>query len=212
MYRHIFLSKGDVYLRKLSAWLCFVGGMLWSLKPLYDWLILDRRINTGYVGTDISDYIKFTFPLLCLGGLFVLFSLYKNKVRKSVIILAVALLLNGLFHFFEIYYSGSAIPFGLLFMFSGTIFLLIGAITLVIQLKANEHIPRSLFWLAKALLVSTLLFCIFPFVQGSFSDELLTPIMVVLMMFVGFIWAIIGVVLIKIINKGSSDRPKSLGT
>lgn len=185
-------------MRKLSAWLCIVGGLLWGLKPVYDWLILDRRINTGYIASDITDYIKFIFPLLCLGGVFVLFSLYKKRVRNAAIILVVAILLNSLFHFFEIYYTDSSIPFGLLFMFSGMIFLLIGGIFLVIQLKGDKRIPRPLLCCAKALFVNTILLCIFPFVSGMLPDVILTPIIVGLMMMIGFIWAVIGAVLVKL--------------
>jgi hypothetical protein len=187
-------------MKKLAAWSCLVGGLLWGMKPLYDWLVLDRRINTGYTTFNFTDYIKFIFPLLCLGGLFVLLSLYKKKVRNSVIILTLALVLNGLFHFFEIYYVNSGIPFGLLFLFSGILFLLIGAIFLVLQLKGIKSILRPLFWLSWALLLNTILFCLLPFVSGGLSEEILTPIMVGLMMLTGFIWAAIGGVLIKIVG------------
>ena len=183
-------------MRKLSAWLCIMGGLLWGLKPVYDWLILGRRINTGYNPSDITDYIKFIFPLLCLGGVFVLFSIYKKRVRNAAIILVVAILLNSLFHFFEIYYTDSSIPFGLLFMFSGIIFLLIGGIVLAFQLKGDKSTSRPLLFCAEALIVNTLLILILPFVSGSLPDVILTPIMVGLMMLVGFIWAAIGAVLI----------------
>jgi len=195
-----FYQRGEIILRKLSAWLCIVGGLLWGLKPVYDWLILDRRINTGYSASDFTDYIKFIFPLLCLGGVFVLFSLYKKRVRNAAIILVVAILLNSLFHFFEIYFTDSSIPFGLLFMFSGVIFLLIGGIFLAIQLKGDKHIPRSLRWCAEALFVTNLLFLIFPFVSGMVPDVILTPIMVGLMVLVGFTWAAIGTALVKLVK------------
>lgn len=191
-------------MRSLSARLCIVGGLFWGLKPLYDWLLLDRRVNTGYLASDLTDYIKFLFPLLCLGGIFVLSSLYQKKVCLSTIILSISLLFNGLFHFFEVYITESSIPFGLLFMFTGTLFLFIGSISLVVQLKHIKSIPRPLFWLAQALFVITLLFCLFPFVSRSLPISLLTPIMVGLMMLVGLIWASIGGVLLKKIKKDSS--------
>lgn len=178
-----------------------IGGVLWGLKPLYDWLVLGRRVNTGYMASDFTDYIKFLFPLLCLGGLYVLYSLYKEKVRKSAFILAAALLFNGLFHFFEIYFTDSEIPFGLVFMFSGTVLLLIGAGFLVIQLHGSKDIPRSLARVAEILFAVTVLFCLLPFVSGSLPEALLTPVMVALMLLVGFIWAAMGAVLVNIVKK-----------
>jgi len=72
-------------------------------------------------------------------------------------------------------------------MFSGTILLLIGAVSITVQLKRMENKPQSLFGLAQALIVVTLLFFVFPFVSGSLPAVLLTPIMVVLLMLVGLI-------------------------
>lgn len=191
-----------------AAWLCVIGGMLWGLKPVYDWLVLGRKVNTGYMASDFTDWIKFLFPLLCLGGLYVLYALYKEKVRKSTIILAAALFLNGLFHFFEIYFTGSGIPFGLLFMFSGTLLLLVGAGFLVIQLHGSKDIPRSLARLAETLFAVTLLFCLLPFVSESLPEALLTPVMVALMLLVGFIWAAMGAVLASIVKKEASSMPE----
>ncbi|MGI2328405.1 hypothetical protein [Planococcus sp. YIM B11945] len=195
-------------MKTVAAWFCIVGGLLWGLKPLYDWLVLERTINRGYVASDMTDYIKFVFPLLCFGGLAVLYSLYKNTARKSVIILAAALLFNSLFHFFEIYSPGSGIPFGLLFMFSGTVFLLMGALVLVVELKRTKGVPRQLGRLAETLFAATLLFCIFPFVSGIFTDAAATPILVALMLAVGFIWSAIGFSLLKIVQKEAAEIPK----
>jgi peptidoglycan/LPS O-acetylase OafA/YrhL len=198
-------------LRRLTAWFCLVGGLLWGLKPLYDWLVLNRTINTGYTASDVTDYIKFIFPLLCLGGIFVLYSLYKNKIRKSIILLTLAILLNSLFHFTEMYFYGTDIPFGLLFLLTGLVFQLIGALTLTVQLKGIESHPRSLYRLAACLFVTTLLICLLPFVSGSFPEVILTTIMVVLMMLIGFTWAVIGGVLISMANKITTEIPKGFG-
>lgn len=62
-------------MKKMLAWLCLIGGLLWGAKPVYDWVVLGRKINTGYKVFDWTDYIKFAFPLLCLGGILILLSL-----------------------------------------------------------------------------------------------------------------------------------------
>ena len=183
-------------MKTLAGWICVAGGILWGLKPLYDWLVIGRQLNTGYLASDWTDYIKFAFPLFCLGGIYVLYVLYGNKLRKALVILAMALIFNGLFHFFEIYYPNSGVPFGLLFLFSGTVLLVIGSLVLMRQLKANKEIPRSLFRLAFALFVVTLLFCVSPFLMGMFSEQVYTVLLISLMMGVGFVWAGIGGVLL----------------
>lgn len=199
-------TEGRGCLKTVAAWSCVVGGMLWGLKPLYDWLVLGRRANTGYIASDFTDWIKFLFPFFCLGGLYVLFALYKGKVRKSVVILAAALVFNGLFHFFEIYFTGSGIPFGLLFLFSGTLLLLAGAGSLMIQLRGSQEIPRALARSAEALFTVTLLFCLLPFLSGSLPERILTPVMVLLMLLTGFIWAAMGAVLAGIVRKEASVK------
>ncbi|MFD1739519.1 hypothetical protein ACFSCX_23845 [Bacillus salitolerans] len=197
-------------MRTIALWLCIIGGLLWGLKPLYDVLVLDRRINTGYLASDVTDYIKFLFPLFCLGGVFVLFSLYKKKVRASISILAVAVLFHGLFHFSEMYFPNSDIPFGLLFMFSGLVLLLIGAAFLVVQLRREKDIPRLLFRLAVVLFSITFLFCLLPFVSGVFTAELLTGLMVGFMLGIGITWSAIGIALLIIVKSDPSNLTTSI--
>lgn len=187
-------------MKRLAAWCCVAGGFLWGIKPLYDWLVLGRMINTGYAPSDATDYLKFLFPLLCLGGIHILQSIYKRKVRRSAIILAAAIIFQSLFHFFEIYALDSAIPFGLLFMFSGTVLLLIGAFLLKRELQTTEAAPRPLVRLAQSLFIITLLFCALPFLCGFLSDAIETPILILLMMGVGLIFSAIGLVLLKVIQ------------
>lgn len=189
-------------MKTAAAWLCVVGGVLWGLKPLYDWIVLDRSVNTGYAASDFTDYVKFLFPLFCLGGLFVLFKLYKEWIKKSARILALALLFNSLFHFFEIYFTDSGIPFGLLFLFSGTLLLVVGARLLAIELRRRKEVPRLLPLLADGLFAVTLLFSLLPFVSGSLPEAALTPIMVALMLMIGFSWAGMGAVLVKMSKGG----------
>jgi hypothetical protein len=187
-------------MKKLFAWCCVFGGLLWGAKPVYDWLILGREINTGHTVFDWTDYIKFAFPLLCLGGIMILVSLYKKQVKVSAIILFISLILNGLFHFSEIYLTNLSIPFGLLFLLTGTITLLIGATGLVFQLKKITTIPRRLYNLALVLSVTTLFMCLLPFVSHLLNDTIETPIMVGIMMLIGFVWAAIGGVLLRTIS------------
>lgn len=191
----------------VAAWLCVAGGILWGVKPLYDWLVIGRQINMGYLASDWTDYIKFAFPLLCLGGIYVLYALYGKKLRKSLVILALALICNSMFHFFEIYFPDSGIPFGLLFLFSGTVLLLIGALVLMRQLRSTKDIHRSLFRLASALFVVTLLFCVSPFLGGVLSEQVYTVLLISLMMGIGFVWAGIGgVLLMYIFSKKLSPK------
>lgn len=185
----------------VAAWFCVAGGILWGLKPLYDWLVIGRQINMGYLASDWTDWIKFTFPLLCLGGIYVLYTLYGKKLRKSLGILALALICNSMFHFFEIYFPDSGIPFGLLFLFSGTVLLVMGSLVLMRELNRNKEIHRSLFRLVSALFILTLLFCVSPFLTAMFSEQVYTVLLISLMMGVGFVWAGIGGVLLMAIGE-----------
>jgi hypothetical protein len=196
-------------MNKLYAWLCLFGGLLWGAKPVYDWLVLGREINTGYIVFDWSDYIKFTFPLLCLGGILILVSLYKKLVKGSSIILFASLVLNSLFHFSEIYLINMSIPFGLLFLLTGTITLLIGSCSLFLQLRKVSNIPRVLYHLAFGLTVATFSMCLLPFVAHILNDTIETAIMVGMMMLIGFIWAAIGGVLHRILSIESVNIPQT---
>jgi len=48
-------------MKKLYAVLCVIGGLLWGLKPGYDWLVNGREINTGYTPSDWI-IVNFCFP------------------------------------------------------------------------------------------------------------------------------------------------------
>jgi hypothetical protein len=197
---HSYKKVGGFHVKKLYSLLCVIGGVLWGAKPVYDWLVLDRNINTGLTIFDWTDFIKFAFPLLCVGGVLGLLTLYKKHVKLSAIILFISLILNALFHFAEIYLTHSPIPFGLLFLLTGSITLLVGSTMLVFQLKKVPSIPYILSFLAVGLTVTTFLFCLLPFISNSLIDSLETPIMVGLMMFNGLFWALIGGVLFQIIR------------
>src|SRR5690606_33278908 len=128
---------------------------------------------------------------------------------KSVIILSLALISNGLFHFFEIYAPDSGIPFGLVFMFFGMLLLLTGAYLLMRELKRVERVSHSLVRLVQALFGAALLFCISPFVSGLLSDTAATPLLVLLMMAVGWLWSGIGLMLLKAVRKRSAIGKKA---
>lgn len=151
------------------------------------------------------DYSKFLFPLLCVGGVIALFALYKKSIKTSVTILTISLILHTLFHFSEIYMLDSNIPFGLLFLFTGLITMLIGSIILCLQLKRIPSVPSSLAHSALLLMISTLLFCLLPFVSMSLDDSIEGPIMVFLMFLGGVNWSAIGVSLLSIVNSKSSN-------
>ncbi|MBY0098205.1 hypothetical protein [Mesobacillus maritimus] len=192
-------------MKKLYAILCVIGGLLWGLKPGYDWLVIGREINTGYTPSHWTDYCKFLFPLLCVGGIMVLFNLYKKSIKASATILTISLILHTLFHFSEIYMLDSNIPFGLLFLFTGLITMVFGSIILCRQLKRIQSVPRSLAYSALLLMISTLLFCLLPFVSMSLDDSSEGPIMVFLMFLGGVSWSAIGVSLLSIVNSKSSN-------
>jgi hypothetical protein len=197
-------------MKKIYAILCVFGGLFWGIKPGYDWLVIGREINTGYIPSDWTDYIKFIFPLLCIGGLMVLFSFYKKAFKASVTILTISLVLHTLFHFSEVYMLDSTIPFGFLFLFTGLFTTLIGSIILCRQLKRNQSIPRSLYHSAVFLMTSTLLFCLLPFVSMSLDDAIEGPIMVLLMFLGGVSWSAIGVSLLSILKSKSSSAQREM--
>jgi hypothetical protein len=195
-------------LRILFSWVCLIGGLLWGAKPVYDWLVLEREINTGYIVFDWTDYIKFAFPLLCLAGVLVLISLYKKHLKGYAIILIISLILNGLFHFAEIYLTNSGLPFGLIFLLTGMITLLIGSTGLAFRLKKEPTLPPILCYLAFSLSFTTLLICLLPFVSNILHDAIETPVMVGLMFLIGMIWAAIGGALIRIVSLDASRKLK----
>jgi hypothetical protein len=199
-----------IHLRKWYSLFCIFGGVLWGAKPVYDWLVLGRRINTGLTVYDWTDYLKFAFPLLCIGGILVLLSLYKKQIKVSAMILFLSLILHGLFHYAEIYLSHSEIPFGFLFLLTGSMTLLVGSIMLVFQLKKVTPIPKKIVQLSLGISVTTLLFCLLPFISTILNDAIETPIMVGLMMFIGLFWALIGGVLFQIVQSKDSNNQNQL--
>jgi hypothetical protein len=185
--------------KKTMAWVCVIGGLLWGLKPIYDAQVNGRKLNTGYIPSDPTDYIKFIFPLLCLGGLMKIYFVYKRNVRNSVMILLVAVILSGLFHFTEIYFYDSGLPFGFIFLFFSTISMIIGAMYLVLQLRRMKDSTTSLLvWCIFFLFLDNFLLVVLAFFTELLPVEMTNPIMAVLMVSIGFIWALIGMALLKV--------------
>lgn len=184
--------------KKLFVWLCVIGGVLWGIKPIYDGLVIGRKMNTGYIPSDPTDYIKFIFPFLCLGALFIIGTYYKKVVRSSVIVLTLGVILSGLFHFSEIYLYGSNLPFGLLFLFSGTILLLMGALMMYIQLRKIKSRNRLLSLSVFILFLDNLLLVVLAFLSEAIEQKVLEPFMFTQMIVVGWIWAVIGLSLLKL--------------
>lgn len=182
-------------MNKILALLCVIGGVLWGVKPIYDMLFNGRRMNTGYTPSDPTDYIKFIFPLLCLAGLVVMKSLYQKQVRNSVIILYVAVILTGLFHFFEIYFHDSDLPFGFIFLFFGTVGLIIGSLTMFIQLR--KRASRFLVWSVFLIFLNNFLIIILSLLTEVLPTEFTDPVLASLMISIGFIWALVGVAILK---------------
>lgn len=179
-------------MKKTLGWFCIIGGFLWGVKPIYDSIFNGRRMNQGYIPSDPSDYISFIFPLLCIGGLLVVYSRYKKEVRNSVIILITAVILSGLFHFSEIYFYGSALPFGFIFMFTGILCMIIGSIYLFFQLKKVRGKTSLLSWTAIVLFLDNFLLIVLAFLTEVLPEQITNPIMAILMVSVGFIWSVFG--------------------
>lgn len=185
-------------MNKRMAWLCLIGGILWGVKPIYDALVNGREINTGYIPVDPTDYIKFIFPFLCLSGLLVIYSRYKKKVRNSVIVLFIAVVFNGLFHFFEIYFYDSDLPFGFIFLFFGMFAMIAGSLYLFIQLRKIKGMSGFLTLPVFILFLSNFLLVVLAFLMELLPVTIPDLIMATLMISVGFIWAWIGMALLKV--------------
>ncbi|HWL24507.1 MAG TPA: hypothetical protein VNR38_12305 [Ureibacillus sp.] len=179
-------------MQKVLGWFCVIGGLLWGIKPLYDALVNGRRLNQGYIPSDPTDYISFIFPLLCISGLLVIYKLYKSAVKGSVIILIVSIVLSAAFSFFEIYFYGSGLPFGLIFLFTGTISMTIGSLYLYLQLKKAMATRDILSLTSLVLFIDNLLIIVLGFLSEVLPKEINDPLMLILMIFVGFIWAVFG--------------------
>jgi len=195
-------------MNRILAWLCVVGGLLWGAKPIYDGLIIGRKLNTGYIPEDPTDYVKFIFPFLCLSGLMIIHSLYKKKVRIAVILLSAAVIFSGLFHFFEIYFYDSGLPFGFVFLFFATIGMAVGSIFLFLPLRKMGSNTSLLTWCTLVLFLDNFLLLILAFMTEILPIEITNPIMVVLMVSVGFIWASIGLALLNQVDPVESQSTK----
>ncbi|KAA9022039.1 hypothetical protein [Niallia endozanthoxylica] len=182
----------------ILGWLCVISGLLWGVKPIYDVLFNGRRVNQGYTPSGPTDYIFFLFPLLCIGGLVVIYSLYKREVRNSVVILSAAVILSALFHFFEIYFYGFNLPFGFIFLFTGTICMMIGSIYLFRQLRTIILTANVLSWTAIALFLDNLLLIVLTFLTEALPEKITNPILAILMVSIGFIWAMFGLAVLKL--------------
>lgn len=182
------------------AWLSIIGGFLWSVKPIYDALYNGRTMNTAYTPSDPTDYLSFIFPLFCLGGLMVVYSAHQGKIRNSVRILIAAVILSGCFHFSEIYFYGSDVPFGFIFLFTSTICMIIGSIYLFLQLKKVDGTRRLLPWTALALFLDNFLLIVTAFLTGVLPAEITNPIAAILLISVGFIWAAFGLAALRLVK------------
>lgn len=196
-------------MKKILGWLCVIGGVLWGVKPIYDALFNGRRVNKGYIPSDPTDYISFIFPLLCISGIIVVYSLYKKEVRNSVMFLITALILNGLFHFFEIYYYDSELPFGFIFLFTSIICMMIGSIYLFLQLRRVEETTRSLSWTAIILFSDNFLLISLAFLTEFLPEKVTNPILAILSVSVGFIWAIFGLASLNLTKLNINKTQKS---
>lgn len=185
-------------LRNLGSISLIIGGILWTGKPLYDWLILEREINTGYPPSNVVDYLSFLIPLFCLVGILGMFSVYGKKIGISSAILSLSLLLISTFYVSESYFYGSSIPSGLIFLFPGLLFLMIGAFILFSQIKHHKVIPRIFLKVALTLCALTLTFCISPFFTQQLDNKTATFITTLLMVLIGLIWSIFGICLFRL--------------
>lgn len=179
-------------MRKIGAWLGMLGGLLWAFKAGYDWLWLGRVINRGYLPADPTDYIEFLFPILCIGSLLAMAGHYRLRFGYSHLIAAIGLLLIGAFQYSEAYLVDSNIPAGMMFLFTGSLSMLLGLYMLLIKLCKAKTAPRSLIRLIAAQFTVTCLFCLSPFLTGTLPNDIATAITATLMSLIGFMWAAVG--------------------
>ncbi|WP_246943889.1 hypothetical protein [Bacillus pinisoli] len=172
---------------KILLWLSLVGGLLWGLKPIYDLLILDRRIYTGYPPSDHTDYVKFLLPLLCIAGLLMLAYKFHRPLTFSLTILTLALVSSSIFYYMETYQQFSDIPYMILFSLPGMILFFTGAFSLMVQIRRVADAQKTLFYLAITLTVLTVLYCILlPVGIFTLTEETLTVLMAITNMLIGF--------------------------
>lgn len=155
-------------------------------------------MNTGYIPSDPTDYVSFIFPLLCIGGLITVYSLYKKEVRNSILILTAAVILSASFHFFEIYFYDSGLPFGFIFLFTGTLSMIIGSGYLFFQLRNIRGRIDLICWTAIALFLDNFLLVALALFTEVLPPAITNPIMAILMVSVGLIWSAFGLAVIKL--------------
>lgn len=127
-----------------------------------------------------------------------IYSLYKKEVRNSVIILSVAVILNAFFHFFDIYFYDSDLPFGFIFLFVGIICMMIGSMYLFRQLRKVSLTTTFLSWIALALFLDNLLLIALAFLTEALPEKLTNPLLAILMVSIGLIWAVFGLAVLKL--------------
>lgn len=145
----------------------------------------------------------------------VVYSSHQGKVKNSVMILIAAVILSGCFHFFEIYYYGSDVPFGFIFLFTGTICMIIGSIYLFLQLKKVDGNRSILSWTALALFWDNFLLIVTAFLTEELPAEITNPIVAILLVSVGFIWAAFGLAALRLAKLdmiGIGKYRKSIGS
>jgi len=83
-----------------------------------------------------------------------------------------SVILSGCFHFFEIYYYGSSMPFGFIFLFTGTMCMIIGSAYMFLQLKIADGTHRLLSWSAFALFCDNMLLIAKALLTGAVPEEI----------------------------------------
>ena len=184
-------------MRVKGAWLCMAGGLLWAAKAAYDWLWLDRQINRGYPASDVTDYIDFLFPLCCIGVLYDISKRYGAAAGKAPAVASTGLALTGAFHFSETYFADEGIPFGILFLFTGLLLMLLGTLRLGVRLGSRAGGHRPLAWCLSSLSAAVCCFCLSPFAAASLTDEGATAITVGLAMAIGLLWTAVGLAFVR---------------
>jgi len=189
-------GRGSSMMRRLGAWLCLIGGLSWSMKAAYDWLVLDRVVNRGYAASDFTDYAEFAIPLLCLAGLAAMRSRLGKMRRISTMMIAIGLILVTLYHVYETYFPSLGFAAGFMLLFPGTVLQWAGALFLSYGIVRQPLVLSGFKWWATALFVANSLFCLVPFLYGVLSDPIETPVTVTAVMLVGLAWASLGAYLL----------------
>jgi len=198
-------------MKTIGAIACLAGGLLWAAKMAFDWLGLDREVNRAYPPSHATDQIEFLVPLLCIGGVIALVGRWRGALGSSPALLTAGLALFAAFHYSDAHLTGASLPFGLLFMLTGHLLMIAGALLLARRLRRAADAPRALSAAAFAIFAAALATCLTPFAYGSLSNAGDTALTVCCTIASGLGWAALGGVLLGVESRNAREGASTKG-